>query len=224
MNILLIEDEPNVASFIRRGLQEQSCTVDLAFDGQAGLQKARQNLYDLILLDVVLPKLNGLELCRLIREQSQVPILMLTAMGTTDDIVNGLDFGADDYLTKPFKFKELMARIRAVVRRKNDLFVQSAFSLADLHVDFKSKEVSRGGQKIHLTAREFYLLEYFIQHKGQLVTRSEIAERVWENAFDSGSNIVDVYVNYLRNKIDRDFSPKLIHTVYGMGYIFKEAD
>jgi DNA-binding response OmpR family regulator len=222
MKILIIEDEHSVASFIKKGLEEQSFVVDVAYDGQAGKQLAFQNQYDIILLDVVLPHINGLQLCAQIRQASNVPILMLTALGTTGDIVAGLDTGADDYLTKPFKFQELLARIRAVVRRKSDAGVETNYKLADLEIDFKTKQVKRDGKTIKLTAREFYLLQFFIRNKGIVMSRAEIAENIWDASFDSGTNIVDVYVNYLRNKIDKNFSPKLIHTVYGMGYIFKE--
>lgn len=222
MKILIIEDELNVASFIKKGLEEQSFVVDVAYDGQTGKQLAMQNQYDLILLDVVLPNINGLQLCTQIRQFSNVPILMLTALGTTNDIITGLDTGADDYMTKPFKFQELLARIRAVVRRKSDLSVETNYSLLNLEVDFRTKQVKRDGKLIKLTAREFYLLQFFIRNRGRVMSRGEIAENIWDASFDSGTNIVDVYINYLRNKIDKNFSPKLIHTVYGMGYIFKE--
>lgn len=222
MRILIVEDEQSVAAFLRRGLEEQSFIVDVAYDGQTGKQLAFQNQYDIIILDLILPHINGLQLCQQIRQQSNVSILMLTALGTTGDIVTGLDSGADDYLTKPFKFQELLARIRALVRRKNDLITETIFTIADLEVNYRSKQVKRSGQLIKLTSREFYLLQYFIRNRGMLLSRSDIAENVWDSSLDSGSNIVDVYVNYLRNKIDKDFSSKLIHTVYGMGYIFKE--
>jgi DNA-binding response OmpR family regulator len=222
MKILVIEDEPGVVSFIKKGLEEQSFLVDVAYDGQSGRQLALQNEYDIILLDVVLPHINGLQLCKTIRKTSNVPILMLTALSTTNDVITGLDTGADDYLTKPFKFQELLARIRALMRRKTDFNIEVNFSIADLEVDYRTKQVRRNGQVIKLTAREFYLLQYFIRNRGMVLSRADIAENVWENSFDSGSNVVDVYVNYLRNKIDKNFSPKLIHTVYGMGYIFKE--
>ena len=222
MKILIVEDEQSVVSFLRKGLEEQSFIVDIAFDGNTAKRLALQNKYDIILLDIILPQLNGIELCKLIRMQSNVPILMLTALGTTNDIVTGLDTGADDYLTKPFKFQELLARIRALVRRKNDIQTETNFKIADLEVDYRSKVVRRNNQIIKLTAREFYLLEYFIRHRGILLSRSDLAENVWDSFLDLGSNVVDVYVNYLRNKIDKNFSLKLIHTVYGMGYIFKE--
>ena len=222
MKILVIEDEPGVTSFIKKGLEEQCFIVDVAFDGQNGKQLALQNQYDIILLDVILPHINGLQLCKIIRAYSNVPILMLTALSATNDIVTGLDTGADDYLTKPFKFQELLARIRALVRRKNDLNTETNFIIANLEVDYRTKQVRRNGQILKLTAREFYLLQYFIRNRGMVLSRADIAENVWDSSFDSGSNVVDVYVNYLRNKIDKNFLPKLIHTVYGMGYIFNE--
>jgi DNA-binding response OmpR family regulator len=222
MRILVAEDEKGVAAFIKKGLEEQTYLVDVAFDGESALQLASQNEYDIMLLDIIMPQMNGMQLCKAIRRSSNVPILMLTALGTTDDIVAGLDIGADDYLTKPFKFKELLARIRALARRKSEMGNETVFTLANLEVDFRTKQVKRGENMIRLTAREFYLLQYFIRNKGFLVSRADIAENVWDESFNTGSNIVDVYVNYLRNKIDKDYAPKLIHTVYGMGYIFKE--
>lgn len=223
MKILIVEDEQSVVSFLRKGLEEQSYIVDVAYDGKTGQQLALQNQYDIILLDVILPEIGGLQLCKNIRAQRNVPILMLTALGTTQDIVTGLDMGANDYLPKPFKFQELLARIRALLRRQNDLNTDTNFVIADLEIDYRTKQVQREGQPIKLTAREFYLLQYFIRNRGMVLSRADIAENVWESSFDSGSNVVDVYVNYLRNKIDKNFSPKLIHTVYGMGYIFKEG-
>ena len=221
MKILVVEDEPSVATFIKKGLEEQSFIVDVAYDGQIGKQLALQNQYDVIILDVILPHINGLQLCSEIKLHSTVPILMLTALGTTNDIVTGLDSGADDYLSKPFKFQELMARLRALARRKNNSTGETAFKIADLEVDFRTKQVKRNEELIKLTAREFYLLQFFIRNRGRVISRADIAEQVWENSFDTGTNVVDVYVNYLRNKIDKNFSPKLIHTVYGMGYIFE---
>jgi DNA-binding response OmpR family regulator len=222
MKVLVIEDEKSVAAFLRQGLEEQSFSVDVAYDGQMGRQMALQNQYDIILLDVVLPHFNGLQLCREIKQKAPAPVLMLTALGTTEDIVTGLDSGADDYLAKPFKFQELLARMRALARRTGNGVTETNFRMADLEVDFRSKEIKRGGKLIKLTVREFYLLHYFIQNKGRVVSRADIAENVWENSFSTGTNVVDVYVNYLRNKIDKNFSPKLVHTVYGMGYILRK--
>lgn len=224
MKILVIEDEQSVSSFIRKGLEEQGHEVVQAFDGTLGIRTASQNSFDLIILDIILPGMNGLEVCKKLREQGEntIPILMLTALGTTEDVVTGLDAGADDYLSKPFKFKELVARVRALTRRKNLGQTGSKIQVADLEVDLDSKSVSRNDKPIKLTAREFNLLEYFIRNKGRVVSRVDILENVWEVNFDMGTNVIDVYVNYLRNKIDKNFSPKLIHTVVGMGYVLKE--
>ena len=222
MNILVVEDEPNVVAFVKKGLQEQSYEVDVAYDGQTGLSLALQKDYALIVLDVILPNSNGIQVCRDIRKHNlQVPILMLTALGTTEDVVKGLDSGADDYLTKPFKFKELLARVRALTRRSNLTQVSDKLTVADLEVDLDTKAVSRGGKMISLTAKEFSLLEYFIRNKGKVLSRLDLLENVWELNFELSSNVVDVYVNYLRNKIDKDFDVKLIHTVIGMGYVLK---
>jgi two-component system, OmpR family, copper resistance phosphate regulon response regulator CusR len=225
MNVLIIEDEPHVASFIKKGLEEESFHVDVAFDGFTGKKLALQEEYDIILLDVILPQINGVELCRMLREEKvKVPILMLTALDSTDDIVTGLETGADDYLTKPFKFKELLARINALIRRNQNLTMTPVFTIADLEINEFTKEVKRKGQIIKLTAREFFLLQYFIRNHGVVKSRTQILESVWGNDYNTSSNVVDVYVNYLRNKIDKDFLPKLIHTVTGMGYIFKEGE
>ncbi|GGG27612.1 response regulator transcription factor [Pontibacter amylolyticus] len=222
MNILVVEDEPNVVAFVKKGLQEQSYDVDVAYDGQTGLSLALQKEYALIVLDVILPNSNGIQVCSEIRKHNlHVPILMLTALGTTEDVVKGLDAGADDYLTKPFKFKELLARVRALTRRSNLSLSSGKLTIADLEVDLDTKVVTRGGKEINLTAKEFSLLEYFIRNKGKVLSRLDLLENVWELNFDLSSNVVDVYVNYLRNKIDRDFDNKLIHTVIGMGYVLK---
>lgn len=226
MNILVVEDEPNVAAFIKKGLEEQAYDVDVAYDGNTGLLLARQKDYALAILDVIMPNINGLEVCRQLRERDHsLPILMLTALSTTDDVVTGLEAGADDYLAKPFKFRELLARVRALTRRKNLLVpAASKLSFADLDMDLDTKAVTRGGKAITLTAREFSLLEYFLRNQGKVLSRIDLLENVWELNFDLGSNVVDVYVNYLRNKIDKDFPVKLIHTVIGMGYALKITD
>lgn len=222
MNILFVEDEPNVVAFVKKGLQEQSYDVDVAYDGQTGLSLALQKEYALIVLDVILPNSNGIQVCSEIRKYNlHVPILMLTALGTTEDVVKGLDAGADDYLTKPFKFKELLARVRALTRRSNLTQSNGKLTIADLEVDLDTKAVTRGGKVITLTAKEFSLLEYFIRNKGKVLSRLDLLENVWELNFDLSSNVVDVYVNYLRNKIDKSFDHKLIHTVIGMGYVLK---
>lgn len=224
MKILVIEDEQSVSSFIRKGLEEHGHEVTQAFDGTTGYRTTFLKPFDLIILDIILPGMNGLEVCKKLREEgdTSVPILMLTALGATDDVVTGLDAGADDYLAKPFKFKELMARVRALTRRKNLSSTSKQLQVADLELDLDSKTVSRSDKPIKLTAREFNLLEYLIRNKGRVVSRVDILENVWEVNFDMGTNVIDVYVNYLRNKIDKNFSPKLIHTVVGMGYVLKE--
>ncbi|TXK51878.1 response regulator transcription factor [Pontibacter qinzhouensis] len=223
MKILLIEDEPKVASFIKKGLEEQSYEVDLAYDGFFGVKLALQHDYDLIILDIILPNASGLDICRQIRKQNlSVSILMLTALGTTDDKIVGLDAGADDYLTKPFEFKELLARIRALTRRSADITPGEKLNLSDLEMDMVKKTVTRAGQQITLTAREFSLLYYLLRNKGRVVSRVDIVENVWETSFDTGSNVIDVYINFLRKKIDKNFSPKLIHTLVGMGYVLKD--
>jgi two-component system copper resistance phosphate regulon response regulator CusR len=223
MRILLVEDEPKVASFIRKGLEEQMHEIIQAYDGEMGKRLAAEKDYDLIILDIILPKADGLEVCRHIRSHNAtVPILMLTALGTTDDKVTGLESGADDYLVKPFQFKELVARVNALGRRKERGSQETIYRLADLEMNLSSKEVKREEAKIKLTAREFRLLELFMKNKGKVLSRPEIAELLWEDSFDSGSNVIDVYVNYLRNKIDKPFDKKLLHTVIGMGYVLKE--
>ena len=225
MKILLVEDEPKVSSFIKKGLEEQTYIVDIAYDGLMGKKLALNIEYDIIILDVILPSISGIELCKEIRKvNTSVPILLLTAIGTTEDKVLGLDAGADDYLTKPFKFMELLARIRALTRRKNNLSAPTILTFADLELDTGSKIVKRNCKIINLTAREFFLLEFFLKNKERVLSRAEIAENIWEISFDTGTNIVDVYINYLRNKIDKGFSPKLIHTIIGMGYVLKTDD
>ena len=226
MKILLIEDELNVSSFIKRGLEEQGNSVVQAFDGLAGLKMESQDSFDLILLDVVMPGMNGIDVCNVLKNQRNIdtPILMLTALGTTDDIVTGLDAGADDYLSKPFKFKELLARIKALTRRSQSRnnSPNDVLTIQDLRMNLSLKEVSRNGIEISLTAREFRLLEFLIRNKNRVVSRTEILENVWEVNFDLGTNVIDVYINYLRKKIEHDFDSKIIKTVIGMGYIIKD--
>jgi DNA-binding response OmpR family regulator len=225
MKILLVEDEPKVAAFIKKGLEEQAYEVDQAFDGLFGKKLALQNEYDLIILDVILPHASGLEVCREVRKHNTtVSILMLTALGATDDKILGLDSGADDYLVKPFEFKELLARIRALTRRANDAPTGEVLKMADLEMDLARKTVTRAGQPINLTAREFALLHYLLRNRERVVSRVDIIEQFWETSFDTGSNVIDVYINFLRKKIDKDYSPKLIHTLVGMGYVMKETE
>ncbi len=222
MRILVVEDEKKVASFIKRGLEEESFTVDVAYDGEEGRYMAETNQYDLILMDVMLPKKDGLTVVRELREKGiAVPVLCLTTKDTVDDIVSGLDSGSDDYLTKPFAFAELLARVRALLRRgTQDRGAEINF--ADLRLDPVAHKVWRGNKEIDLTAKEYSLLEYFMRNANQTLTRTMIAEHVWDYTFDSFTNIIDVYVNYLRKKIDKDFDKKLIHTVRGAGYVLKE--
>lgn len=224
MKILVVEDEPKVSSFIKKGLEEQAYEVDVAYDGYFGQKLAIENEYDLIILDVILPKQSGVEVCRQIRQQkSATPILMLTALGSTEDKILGLDSGADDYLVKPFVFQELLARIRALTRRVYEVPTNEILKIADLELNLTKKMVSRSGVPINLTAREFALLYYLLRNKERVVSRVDIIEQVWETSFDTGSNVIDVYINFLRKKIDKDFSPKLIHTLVGMGYVLKEV-
>jgi len=225
MKILIVEDEPKVASFIKKGLEEQSYLVEQAFDGNIGKSMVLSSTYDVIILDVNLPGINGFELCKIIRENHIItPVLMLTALGTTDDKLTGFDSGADDYLVKPFEFRELIARLKALVKRGSTDASQTSnvLKVADLELDLDQKIAIREGHKVDLTAKEFALLEYFIRNKGRVVSRIDIAEKVWEINFDTGTNVIDVYVNFLRKKVDRDFPTRLIHTVVGMGYILKE--
>ncbi|UOR07593.1 response regulator transcription factor [Hymenobacter aerilatus] len=223
MKILLVEDEPKVSAFIRRGLEEEQYEVEVAYDGTFGQRLALSHAYDLIILDVILPNQSGLDVLKAIRQQDQqVPVLMLTALGTTTDKLHGFDGGADDYLVKPFDFAELLARVKVLTRRRGQTTKGAVLTLADLNLDTAAKTVTRSGQPIKLTAREFNLLELFMRNRGRVLSRAEIAENSWEESFDSGSNVIDVYVNYLRNKIDKNFPTKLIHTVVGMGYVLRE--
>ena len=225
MKILLVEDEPKVASFIKKGLEEQAYEVDQAYDGTFGVKLALQHEYDLVILDIILPNISGLDVCRQIRQQNKsVSILMLTALGSTDDKILGLDSGADDYLVKPFVFQELVARIRALTRRSYEAPANEVLRLADLELDLTKKTVSRAGKPVNLTAREFSLLHYLLRNRGRVVSRVDITEQVWETSFDTGSNVIDVYVNFLRKKIDKGHTVKLIHTLVGMGYVLKEQD
>lgn len=222
MHILLIEDEPKTLHYIKKGLEENLYKVDTAEDGKTGKHLALRNAYNLIITDIIMPGLNGKELCLQLREaQIETPILMLTALATTEDVVAGLDSGADDYLAKPFEFKELLARIRSLTKRQKVLG-SDQLRMADLVMDLSRKTVQRAGKPIELTAKEFALLEYFMRHPTKVISRSELAKNVWNVDFDTGTNMVEVYVNYLRKKMDRDFDKKLLHTQFGMGYVLKE--
>lgn len=221
MAILIIEDEKKVASFLKRGLEDSNYSIDLAAKGVEGLELLMKNEYQLIILDINLPDMNGIEVCQKIRENKSTPILMLTALGTVDDKVAGLEAGADDYLLKPFQFKELLARIKALSRRP-PLLDNKIYKAADLELNIDTKVVFRAGKIIDLTAKEYGLLEYFLKNKGKVLSRADIAENVWDLNFDTGTNIIDVYITYLRKKIDKNFTPKLIHTLVGLGYVLKE--
>jgi DNA-binding response OmpR family regulator len=217
-----VEDEDHIAAFIRRGLMEEGHAVDVAGDGEDGLSLAQINPYDLVILDILLPRLNGLELCRRLRSgRVTVPVLMLTARDTADDIVAGLDAGADDYLTKPFPFAVLLARLRALQRRQS-LDKQPLRRVADLELDPSTREVRRAGRHIELTNREYALLEYLMERPGRVLTRVMIGERCWDMHFDVESNVIEVYIGYLRRKIDLPGLPRLIHTVRGVGYVLRE--
>ncbi len=223
MRILLIEDEKKIASFITRGLKEQRYVVDNADTGQRGLELAEINPYDLIILDLMLPDASGIEICRSLRaKKNATPILMLTAKDEVKDKVLGLEVGADDYLTKPFAFEEFLARISALLRRKGKELA-SYYKAADLELDVLKRQVKRGGKEITLTSKEFMLIEYLMRHADEVVTRTMISEHVWNEDFDSFTNVVDVTVNHLRNKIDKKFPKKLIRTVRGSGYMLKTS-
>lgn len=216
MRILVVEDEKKVAQFIKKGLEEERYTVDVEYDGEAGFAMAESQNYDLLILDVMLPKMDGFELTRQYRtRKGTAPILILTAKSSVEDKVEGLDSGADDYLTKPFSFVELLARIRSLLRRG----AKERLSIVDLELDTVSHKVRRGGKVIDLTAKEYALLEYLLRNKGRVLSRTVISDHIWNYNFDTGTNLIDVYVNHLRNKIDTGFDVKLIHTKRGQGYV-----
>jgi DNA-binding response OmpR family regulator len=224
MKILLVEDHPNVVSFVRRGLMEVNHEVSVAMDGLTAWGMIQNEAPDVVLLDVMLPTMNGIELARKIRaEKIPTSIIMLTALGTSENVVAGLDSGADDYIVKPFKFTELLARINAVTRRMSpNGMPTSLIEIDDLVIDLRGKHVTRGDKKISLTAKEYNLLEFLAKNKGRVFSRNQILENVWDINFDMGTNVVDVYINYLRRKIDKQSDKKLIHTVVGMGYVLRD--
>jgi heavy metal response regulator len=225
MRILFVEDDRSIVRFVKKGLSENSYAVDVAFDGEEGLDLALHRGYDLIILDILLPKMDGRELLKRLRKMDiQTPVIFLTAKHTERDIVQGLNLGADDYLTKPFSFTELLARIRAVLRRGKIVSGSSIFQIADLILDAEGHRVSRGTTRIELTPKEYALLEFLMRHPGEIITRTMIAQKVWDYHFDTGTNVIDVHVSHLRNKIDKDFEPKLLHTVKGVGYVLEERD
>jgi DNA-binding response OmpR family regulator len=223
INILVIEDEPKVAAFIKTGLEENDFIVQIAYDGAMGKSYALTNQFNLIILDINLPLINGFELCKIIRSNSiLVPILMLTALDRMEDKLQGFDYGADDYLTKPFDFKELIARIKALIKRSQQLpIVSGVIKVADLEINRDAKTISRNGKVIELSSKEFALLEYLALNSQKVIGRAELIRHVWGEKYDANSNVVDVYINFLRNKIDKGYEVPLIHTRVGLGYTLK---
>lgn len=223
MKLLIVEDEPNLLSILRKGLAENSNEVSVALDGTTAIEMLQDYTFDVVVLDVMLPDINGIEICRRLRASKNfVPVLLLTALGTSENIVTGLNAGADDYLVKPFKFGELEARINALYRRAHqDVEKIDTITIGDLEINARAKTVSREGEQIVLTAKEFKLLYYLAKNKGNIVSRDQILDNVWDINFDMNTNVVDVYINYLRKKIDKPFSNKLIHTIKGLGYVIK---
>jgi len=224
LSILLVEDEKKIADVLKKGLSEQQFHVEVAYDGLIGKKLFEAYPFHLIILDLNLPGLNGYELCKFIRNRNEkIPIIMLTALDTTDDKIEGFEAGADDYIVKPFDFKELLVRMKALLKRiYQQVQTSNVLRVADLVMNLDSKEVTRSGKTINLTAKEFQLLEYLLRNRNRVVSRMDIALNVWDIDFDTKTNVIDVYVNFLRRKLDKDFSPKLIHTQVGMGYILKE--
>jgi len=226
MKVLVIEDEQKVAAFIKSGLEQHGFVVDLAYDGFIAKKLVATGDYHIILLDIVIPVVNGIDLCKHIKQQNaNLPILMLTALGTTADKVVGFEAGADDYLVKPFEFEELLARIKALTKRMGQQPYQphhTILQVSDLKLDLDKKVAYREDKLISLTAKEFDLLEYFMRNEGRVISKPELAEKVWEIMFDTGTNVVEVYINILRKKIDRDFTPKLLHTRIGLGYVLND--
>lgn len=224
IKILLIEDEPKTVQSLKQGLEENNYDVSIAYDGHMGKQLVLAHTYQLIVSDIIIPGINGLDLCRELRALGiQTPILMLTALSTTDDKLNGFEAGADDYLPKPFDFKEFLARVKALIKRSNQTILEAQIlKFADLEMDLTSSLVSRAGQMIYLTSKEFQLLEYFLRNQEKVISKAEIAENIWEVEDENSSNLIEVYVNYLRKKVDKGFSSKLIHTQFGMGYILRQ--
>ncbi|MCK9409774.1 MAG: heavy metal response regulator transcription factor [Bacteroidetes bacterium] len=222
--ILIIEDEKKISALIRKGLEEEKYAVDEAADGEKGEHHALQKQYDLIILDIMLPKKDGIQVLAALRKvENGTPVLMLTAKGTVEDRVKGLDTGADDYLVKPFAITELLARVRSLLRRKKGAERSATtLTIADLTLDLVARKVIRGGKVIDLTSKEFSLLEYFIRNKNKTLNRSTITEHIWNYNFDTGTNIIDVYINHLRTKIDGGFPDKLLHTIRGVGYVLKD--
>jgi len=224
MRVLLIEDEPKMVNTLKKGLEEHQIDVDFAYDGALGRLLCERNDYAVIVSDIILPGLNGMELLRILREQgNHTPVIFLSALSQTDDKIAGFEAGADDYLTKPFEFRELLMRIKALARRPIETYQSSpVLKFADIEMNMETKEFFRNGQKIMLTPREFSLMEYLLKNPGRVISKTEIAERVWNLHFDTGTNVIEVYVNFLRKKVEKGFSQKLIHTQFKNGYILKE--
>lgn len=223
---MIVEDEPKVAGFIKKGLEETGFAAEIAYDGITGKAMSLSKKYDLIILDINLPLLNGFQLCKLIRENDQqIPILMLTALGDVAEKVKGFTYGADDYLLKPFEFEELVVRINALLKRSNfKITAQRILTIADLELNRDAKTITRAGKHIELSAKEFALLEYMMINKDRIISRSELTDKVWGINFDTGTNVVDVYITFLRKKMDNGYSGKLIHTRTGYGYILTEKE
>jgi DNA-binding response OmpR family regulator len=224
MKILIVEDEPKVASFIKKGLEENQYEAEIVYDGLSAEKLASVYRYDLFILDIIIPGISGLDLCKKLKKMfPETPVLMLSALGTTDDKIIGFESGANDYLVKPFEFRELLARVKVLLKSSSkNITNESKLSISDLELDLDKKDAWRAGKHIDLTAKEFSLLEYFMRNSGRVLSRNDIAEKVWDASFDFGTNVVDVYVNFLRKKIDKEFDHKLIHTKVGFGYIFGE--
>lgn len=224
MKILLVEDDPKISSFVKIGLESNSCQVDTAFDSSIGERLALTRKYDVIILDVVIPGISGFDLCKKIRNTfNQTPIIMLTSLDTVEDKLTGFDCGADDYLVKPFSFQELFARVKALIRRNKELVVNPVIKVLDLELDSMTKKVKRNNQDISLTATEYKILELLMSNCDKVFDRMHIAEKIWGYSFNSGTNVIDVHINSLRNKIDKGFSRKLIHTKKGFGYVISEG-
>jgi heavy metal response regulator len=223
MRILLVEDDKGIVRFVRKGLLENSFSVDVAANGEEGLNAVLHMKYDLVVLDILLPKMDGREVLKRLRSTDvQTPVVFLTAKDSEGDIVHGLNLGADDYLTKPFSFNELLARIQAILRRERAVNLSSRFQVSNLILEPDGHRVFREMTKIELTPKEYALLEFFMRHPGEIITRTMISEKVWDVHFDTSTNIIDVHVSHLRNKIDKDFEPKLLHTVKGVGYVLED--
>ena len=223
MKILLVEDDPKISTFVKIGLESNECTVDIAYDGAIGEKLALSRKYDVMILDVVIPGISGFELCKKIRNNNNsTPIIILTSLDSVEDKLLGFDCGADDYLSKPFSFQELLARIKALNRRNKEVFINPVLKVLDLELDSITRKVRRNDKEINLTATEYKILELLLSNKGKVFDRILIAEKIWGFSFNSGTNVIDVHINSLRKKIDREFSQKLIHTKKGFGYVLSE--